>query len=519
MGAQVVSVPWANDFAAARNAAVAACRGTWVLAIDADERLECHDLAELSNLLHDESVTALQLPIRSYTTERRDDALTVENWIERLFRREHFRYEGRIHERVVAVDGSQAVARRTRALSFVHEGYRPSIVEARAKSQRNLELAEAMYAAAEDDAWYRAFVLGRSLKTVGRYGDAAAMFREALDMLPADRVDYRVHMLCDLAHCALERSSDDEALAWSTEAVSLSPDHGQARYLMGVALNRLGRHREAREVLTRLVRTRSSDGELMVDHVAQRFLGAQELGVATYNLGDHRAACTLLLDACRLNATEFTRWPELLEVLRRTDGPGWMATAEKLAEHAPANVIAAATTLPASVRLAFCEHLVDRGWSPEVLAPVALEVARQRPDSRHRWLQRLAGTPALGVIAARWEQQDPAFALDLWSAAQRARNDAAVGLGRARCLVGLGRLGEAVDALNAVDLGSLAVTDRLFVAAIAASVGDVDAAGVLVDSVPDDVDVTLRGEVLRIAALAGADVLTRTTDRLPGALV
>ena len=46
-GAQVVTVPWSDDFAAARNAAGAAARGRWILLLDADERIGAGDFARL----------------------------------------------------------------------------------------------------------------------------------------------------------------------------------------------------------------------------------------------------------------------------------------------------------------------------------------------------------------------------------------------------------------------------------------------------------------------------------------
>ena len=42
-GAQVHSVAWQNDYAAARNAAVAQAHGGWILSLDADERLSVAD--------------------------------------------------------------------------------------------------------------------------------------------------------------------------------------------------------------------------------------------------------------------------------------------------------------------------------------------------------------------------------------------------------------------------------------------------------------------------------------------
>ncbi len=39
-GARVIAIPWRDDFAAARNESLAACRSDWVLMLDADERLD-----------------------------------------------------------------------------------------------------------------------------------------------------------------------------------------------------------------------------------------------------------------------------------------------------------------------------------------------------------------------------------------------------------------------------------------------------------------------------------------------
>ncbi|MBZ5628014.1 MAG: glycosyltransferase [Acidobacteriia bacterium] len=42
-GARVISVPWEDDFAKARNACLAEVTANWVLVLDADEQLDCHE--------------------------------------------------------------------------------------------------------------------------------------------------------------------------------------------------------------------------------------------------------------------------------------------------------------------------------------------------------------------------------------------------------------------------------------------------------------------------------------------
>ncbi|MGO9882155.1 MAG: glycosyltransferase family 2 protein, partial [Solirubrobacteraceae bacterium] len=50
-GARVIHHPWRDDFAQARNAALDAARGEWILYIDADERLSGGDRASVEQLL------------------------------------------------------------------------------------------------------------------------------------------------------------------------------------------------------------------------------------------------------------------------------------------------------------------------------------------------------------------------------------------------------------------------------------------------------------------------------------
>src|SRR5918993_840264 len=55
-GADVVHERWRDDFAAARNIALARCSGDWVLYIDADERVRQGLGKELDRLLRDDQL-------------------------------------------------------------------------------------------------------------------------------------------------------------------------------------------------------------------------------------------------------------------------------------------------------------------------------------------------------------------------------------------------------------------------------------------------------------------------------
>ncbi len=120
LGARVISIPWNDDFAAARNLALAAIRADWVLVLDADEQLDARAAQQIPPLLAARNVDAYQVTIRNYVAslEERvwdrpakpnDFSLATSNsypaYVEhqnvRLFRRHPDVYFiGRVHESV-----------------------------------------------------------------------------------------------------------------------------------------------------------------------------------------------------------------------------------------------------------------------------------------------------------------------------------------------------------------------------------------------------------------------------------
>jgi hypothetical protein len=187
-GATVVAVPWTDDFAAARNAALAHCRGAWVLSVDADE-LAVGDPAEFRALLAVATAQALSVEIgeRGSTNPRGHHAHRAV----KLFRPALCRWDGRVHEELVATTGERPATSPVpvSALTLVHSGYADPAVFA-AKIERNLRLARMAVAelGAEAPAERRVAALidlGRTELAAGERSAGAVTLQTVREIAPA----------------------------------------------------------------------------------------------------------------------------------------------------------------------------------------------------------------------------------------------------------------------------------------------------------------------------------------------
>jgi len=226
-GARLIEHRWADDFAAARNAALDAASGDWILYIDADERLAAWDRGGLEPLLTDPRVVACTVLFRPQTgfTRYREH---------RLFRnRSDLRFRGVIHESILPAlheactrEGAHVAGSAT---ALDHLGYDGNLS---AKHRRNRPLLEARLATEPDHVYSRDH-LGLTLLGMGDDAGAEAAWRRAIESLrsrpshapsePSDALPF-LHLASFLldrkrgARAVLdearERFPEDHALAW-----------------------------------------------------------------------------------------------------------------------------------------------------------------------------------------------------------------------------------------------------------------------------------------------------------------
>ncbi|MEP9390176.1 glycosyltransferase [Mesorhizobium sp. KR9-304] len=250
-GARLLHHKWDGDFSAARNRALDAVSGDWVLYIDADERLVPAAGAALRDVVTAPGHAAFMMKFRPKVGYSPYNEL-------RLFRSDpRIRFEMRIHERVLPsvlrVCESDGLVIGQTELGLRHLGYEGDQSH---KHGRNLPL---LARAVDDDPdrvyyWWH---LGETLAAVGKSREAEAALRTGIETAQRTRTsralleaNLAVHAL---ARVYLEARQPSNAMAVLQEGLSIRPDDPALLLLKARSLVDLGRYSEALPLLSGLL--------------------------------------------------------------------------------------------------------------------------------------------------------------------------------------------------------------------------------------------------------------------------
>jgi tetratricopeptide (TPR) repeat protein len=267
-GATVISIPWENHFARARNAALALMQTDWVLVLDADEELDKEARNQMPNLLASNAGGYL-VPIRNYiptTTGRGWDRVALPN------KNSHSRAQ---HAPAYFVHENCRLFRRDPGIYFV--GRVHELVETRIHALgRRLSMAK-----------FCIHHFGQLVEEEARKAKAAA-YRDLLRMkvreLPDDPMAWTQLGLQEY-ECSREAT---EPLRCFERALALEPRATSAALFKGMIYLDLGQCDQALTVL---------DAAHPDQH--SRALREHLRGDALYNLGRLQEACAAYRDALR----------------------------------------------------------------------------------------------------------------------------------------------------------------------------------------------------------------------------
>jgi tetratricopeptide (TPR) repeat protein len=287
-GAKTLDFPWIDDFAAARNFAIEAASGDWILYIDADERLSAPAGARLGDALADPAAVAATLRFRP--------RLAATPYIEtRLFRNDpRIRFVGAIHETVLpALDALVGEGRRVLATPFAiqHLGYEGDLTH---KHRRNLPMLLTMVERWPERLYYW-HDLAQALDRLGRRDDAIVACRRGLAAADARGTGAPDAIAALIAHtlAVLLRGRGEDTLPVVAEGLRHYPGHWALRFLEARALVDEARFDEALAIVESLL---AVDAETFCDPAVsydERIFGVDALelkAVALLRSGNRAAA-------------------------------------------------------------------------------------------------------------------------------------------------------------------------------------------------------------------------------------
>lgn len=129
---------WCNDFAVTKNFAISKAQYEYVMVIDSDEFINDIDIQKLYRdiELNPDRVGRIY---RRNIFEKTDPQKENLEWINRIFNKKIFHYEGRIHEQVVRLDG-KPYETYLAPVTILHTGYDLSENKKKQKAHRNIIL-------------------------------------------------------------------------------------------------------------------------------------------------------------------------------------------------------------------------------------------------------------------------------------------------------------------------------------------------------------------------------------------
>lgn len=268
LGARVFSLPWRDDFAEARNAALARATGRWILMLDADEVIEPRSAAGLRSRLTRTPELRFNVEVISLMGDGGQSQRTA---ITRLFRREGHRYAGRVHEQL-QYEGRPAPPGPPSGLRLLHYGYLEERMRARDKFGRNLRLLMREWEERPDP--YVAHQIAATHDAAGDPRTALAWFERARDL----QGGYDARLLKDTVHCLKNQGRTEAALRLAQEGIRRYPDYTDLHFLAGTLNLELGRVPEAEAAFLACVKR----GEAPPCYQSTQGVGTY---LAHYNLG------------------------------------------------------------------------------------------------------------------------------------------------------------------------------------------------------------------------------------------
>lgn len=206
---------WCDDFAAAKNFAVSKASHSHIMILDSDEYIKVLDFEKLLDAAakHPDGVGRIQ---RVNILTRKNEIQEKKEWINRIFAKDKYHYEGRIHEQVEAFSGGNYETYPV-PLIIGHTGYDLPMDLKREKAFRNIHLLKEELkfleeAKNEEKIPYILYQLGKGYYMAEEYACACEYFARGLSYDLNPKLEYVIDMVETYGYALLNSNQKDAAL-------------------------------------------------------------------------------------------------------------------------------------------------------------------------------------------------------------------------------------------------------------------------------------------------------------------
>ncbi len=316
-GAKVVSAPWTDSFAAARNVSIDHATCGWIFWMDADDYLDAQNREKVRTLfgsLRDHNEAYM---MRIVSEEAGGSAGKVVDHV-RLFRNHpKIRWEYRIHEQILRAV-TQAGGREVWSDVVIrHTGYRDKAACHR-KHERNLRLLHLEAKDRPDDP-FTLFNLGWTYQVLGRQAEAIAHLERGIAIVRPG-VSFARKMYAVLINAYRRLGQPGEALKWGRKGLERYPDDDELLYQNAMLSYEAGDLATPERNLRRLLEPRApSPFAIGVEEGLTGYLARYNLGVIARDLGRLAEAEQLWRAAVAERPEYAAAWVGLAELLASSE--------------------------------------------------------------------------------------------------------------------------------------------------------------------------------------------------------
>ncbi|GAC1544001.1 MAG: hypothetical protein NVS2B17_24500 [Candidatus Velthaea sp.] len=283
---------WRNDFAWARNEAIALARHRWILVLDADEVVRPESYDGLRTLREvPAALSGMWVRCHNVVDDYKGTGASS-HVIARIFPNSgRIRYRSPIHE-YITLDGRDTGIEAVHGpVAIDHYGYLQSVVAERKKADRNLEIIRAAVAQDPQDPfhWYN---LGTTALIEKHADEGIGALERMFELVGGAPRGFVPSGLAFLADAYLEYRGDAaRCLELATESLKRSPNFSNAHFTRGKSLIKLGRFDEGIAAYkTAIDAGRFNKDQFLVDDQVSVWKAHSEIGAAYGRIGDKNEA-------------------------------------------------------------------------------------------------------------------------------------------------------------------------------------------------------------------------------------